>query len=310
MDEFSRDVRSIRLPRWGYVAANSGVVPWLVFAEEGRAVEPVRRYLIDFVARYNRPGNVRSYAFDLLRWWRWLRVVDVPWNQATPAEGRDFALWLGATVKVPNAARTVSSATAGTIKPITKKPYLDDRYKPRTIRHSNAVIRSFYTFWIETGEGPLINPVPLARSERRRPHAHRNPLHPYRGEGRLRYNPKVPRRRPRQMSDERWNELFAALRSNRDRAIVALAISNGARASELLGMKGDFLDRRRADRPQEEYREPTEQEWHDFQQHFELRKVSLGTCGRPYGTPCKHEHAPLTERSTLILAPEWAVTVV
>jgi integrase len=48
-----------------------------------------------------------------------------------------------------------------------------------------------------------------------------------------------------------------------------------------------FLDRRRADRPTEEYREPTDQEWRDF----ELRKVSLGTCGRPYGTPCKHEHA-------------------
>ncbi|MGP4030028.1 tyrosine-type recombinase/integrase [Actinomadura sp. 3N407] len=52
-----------------------------------------------------------------------------------------------------------------------------------------------------------------------------------------------------------------------------------------------FLDRRRAERPVEEYREPTEQEWRDFQQHFELRKVSLGTCGRPYGTPCKHDHA-------------------
>lgn len=52
-----------------------------------------------------------------------------------------------------------------------------------------------------------------------------------------------------------------------------------------------FLGRRRAERPVEEYREPTEQEWRDFQQHFELRKVSLGTCGRPYGTPCKHEHA-------------------
>ncbi len=44
------------------------------------------------------------------------------------------------------------------------------------------------------------------------------------------------------MSDERWNQLFAALRSNRDRAIVALAISNGARASELLGMKGVDVD--------------------------------------------------------------------
>ncbi|GAA5051553.1 hypothetical protein [Streptomyces similanensis] len=42
-----------------------------------------------------------------------------------------------------------------------------------------------------------------------------------------------------------------------------------------------FLDRRRAERPQEEYREPTAAEWQDFQQHYELRKVSLGTCGRP-----------------------------
>jgi hypothetical protein len=37
--------------------------------------------------------------------------------------------------------------------PITKKTYLDDLYKPRTIRHSNAVLRSCYDFWIETGGG-------------------------------------------------------------------------------------------------------------------------------------------------------------
>jgi site-specific recombinase XerD len=52
-----------------------------------------------------------------------------------------------------------------------------------------------------------------------------------------------------------------------------------------------FLDKRRATRPAEEYREPTEQEWKEFQQHFQLRKVALGTCGRPYGSPCQHEHA-------------------
>ena len=52
-----------------------------------------------------------------------------------------------------------------------------------------------------------------------------------------------------------------------------------------------FLDSRRAQRPEEEYREPTDEEWREFQQHFELRKLELGTCGRPYGTPCKHEHA-------------------
>jgi hypothetical protein len=52
-----------------------------------------------------------------------------------------------------------------------------------------------------------------------------------------------------------------------------------------------YLDNRRADRPTAEYREPTEEEWNEFQKHFELRKVELGTCGRPYGTPCAHEHA-------------------
>ncbi|MEV7394632.1 site-specific integrase [Streptomyces sp. NPDC091215] len=44
------------------------------------------------------------------------------------------------------------------------------------------------------------------------------------------------------MPDERWNELFAAMRSNRDRAILALAVSTAARASELLGLRGADLD--------------------------------------------------------------------
>lgn len=52
-----------------------------------------------------------------------------------------------------------------------------------------------------------------------------------------------------------------------------------------------FLDQRRTARPQVEYRDPTEDEWREFHQHFALRKVELGTCARPYGTPCKHEHA-------------------
>jgi AAA domain-containing protein len=52
-----------------------------------------------------------------------------------------------------------------------------------------------------------------------------------------------------------------------------------------------FVSARRSARPAAEYREPTDEEWTEFQQHFELRKVELGTCGRPYGTPCAHEHA-------------------
>ncbi len=54
-----------------------------------------------------------------------------------------------------------------------------------------------------------------------------------------------------------------------------------------------FLDGRRAARPEAEYREPTEDEWREFQQHFQARKLELGDCGRPYGTGCQHEHSCL-----------------
>jgi hypothetical protein len=78
---------------------------------------------------------------------------------------------------------------------------------------------------------------------------------------------------------------------------------------ELIRSYRSFLDRRRATRPIEEYREPTEQEWLDFQQHFHVRKLELGTCGRPYGSPCQHEHSCIrcpmlrvspTQRSRLV----------
>ena len=52
-----------------------------------------------------------------------------------------------------------------------------------------------------------------------------------------------------------------------------------------------FIARRRNLRPSEEYREPTDDEWQQFLGHFQRRKVSVGTCGRAFGTNCIHEHA-------------------
>jgi integrase len=52
-----------------------------------------------------------------------------------------------------------------------------------------------------------------------------------------------------------------------------------------------FIARRRALRPSEEYRTPTDGEWEEFPGHFERRRVALGDCGRAYGTGCIHEHS-------------------
>ncbi|WP_435593860.1 tyrosine-type recombinase/integrase [Nocardia sp. bgisy118] len=54
-----------------------------------------------------------------------------------------------------------------------------------------------------------------------------------------------------------------------------------------------FIQRRRAERPTEEYRAPTAPELADFAAHFGRRRIELGSCVRPYGTPCVHEHACL-----------------
>ena len=70
------------------------------------------------------------------------------------------------------------------------------------------------------------------------------------------------------------------------KAVYPEEVINGHRA---------FVARRRALRPGEEYRTPTDEEWAEFIGHFEHRKVSLGDCGRSYDTPCIHEHVPLTE---------------
>lgn len=129
-------------------------MPWMVVDPVGAAMEPIRRFLVEFVAEGNRPDSVYCYAHDLLRWWRWLHAVGVAWDRATAAEVRDLVLWFKQATKPRRSPRTASAAIVGTVNPITRKQYLDDQYKPRTVRHSNAVLRSFYEFWIARGEGP------------------------------------------------------------------------------------------------------------------------------------------------------------
>lgn len=62
---------------------------------------------------------------------------------------------------------------------------------------------------------------------------------------------------------------------------------------EVISRYQQFLQRRRELRPTGEYRTPTAGELAQFAQHFGRRRIELGTCVRPYGAPCVHEHACL-----------------
>lgn len=225
-DDGARDLSSLTVPAAGTVIETGHPwEPYFLSDPGGERVEPVSEFLRDLQAAGRPATTQRSYSMDLLRWFRFTWAVDVPWDQATRTEARDFCRHLQIADK-PGHPRQAAVPVPG------KRP-ASAKYAPSTVAHCETVCRGFYAYHLEAGTGPVVNPFPLARPGRA--HAHHNPMDPF---GRQRsglFRPRVPRRVPRQIPDEAFNALFARLPSNRDRALVAFWISTGARASELLG---------------------------------------------------------------------------
>jgi len=86
--------------------------------------------------------------------------------------------------------------------------------------------------------------------------------------------------------DFRRNFITDAILSGLHRDINVTLGYNAIYPDEAIQSHLAFLGRRRSLRPTEEYRTPTDEEWQEFLGHFERRKVSTGTCGRAFATPC------------------------
>jgi site-specific recombinase XerD len=215
--------------------------PWRLVDPSGAAVGSVTQFLQELQASGRSAATQRSYALDLLRWFRFLWAVEVEWGQATRCEARDFCRWL-ALVDKPR--RTGGPrGPAGAANPVTGKRSPGGKYAASTLAHSETVLRSFYAFHLEAGTGPMINPFPLVRERAgSRAHAHHNPMELFANQRSGRYRPRLAQRVPRRIPDGRFNQVFARLRSDRDRALVAFWVSTGARAAELLGARGGDVD--------------------------------------------------------------------
>jgi site-specific recombinase XerD len=228
----SRDLATLVVPAVGALReTGSPWEPYQLSDAGGRVVDAVAAYLKDLQAAGRSVTTLRSYGMDLLRWFRFCWAVAIPWQQATRVEARDFSRWLQIT-GTPVRLRQRNGSRAP--NPVTGKPASEPTYARTTRAHSETVLRSFYEFHLQAGTGPIVNPFPLVRSERA--NAHHNPMDPFKNERAGLFRPRLPRRVPRQIPDEAFNELFARLGSDRDRALVALWISTGARAAELLGL--------------------------------------------------------------------------
>lgn len=240
-----RDIERLTLPLIGTVVETDRKdVPFTITDAAGTEVLPVNEFMRDFVASDSRTSSCRSYAYDLLRWWRWLAAIGVEWDRAQRTDVRDLVLFLRTVGNPQRKRRRPDAPKPGSINSRTGKAYLREGYAPRTINHQLAVLATFYDFHCHAGTGPLQNPVPVGGGQdgSARPNAHGNPMFPMVPHRRAAFRQRVPDQAPRAIPDSLWVEIFAALKSNRDRAILATYISSGARASELLGMRCRDID--------------------------------------------------------------------
>jgi hypothetical protein len=167
--------------------------PYRLLGADGVEVAAVTEFLHDMLADDASPTSTRSYAYELLAWFRFLRAVDVPWDRPSRTEARDFALWLKTTKKPPRPRRPDAPA-AGAVNSVTGKAYPGENYAARTRRHARAVIRSFYAYHRDMHGRPLLNPFLKSKNaEDDHVNAHHNPMKPFRQSARRApYQPKEP----------------------------------------------------------------------------------------------------------------------
>jgi site-specific recombinase XerD len=216
-----RDVSELVLPNIGAVVQVDGVPGMALLDAAGTPVPEVSEFFASMVASGASTSSLRSYGLALLRWWRFLTAIDVPWQRASRPDARDFVLWM----------RLVGPAGR------------QRGYAPATINHALAVIKMFYADRAAAGQGPAVNPIPDASHRLgRRVQPHHDPMQPLIAGRRAALRQKLPERLPRSLPDGVFDALFATLTCDRDRALLAFYVSTGARASELLGVTTDLVD--------------------------------------------------------------------
>ncbi|MFJ8711086.1 tyrosine-type recombinase/integrase [Streptomyces anulatus] len=248
-EEAVRDPARLVIPLAGELRdTGSESEPYQLIDPDGVVVVEAALFFAELLACCKPATTLRSYGMDLLRWYRFLWALGISWNRATRAEARDFTRWFQVVDKPKKLhwryerrglteapVKSPKRPIPGTPNAITGKPTPGRKYAPRTIAHSETVLRTFYEFQRDEGAGPILNPFPQDRRHKPvRSNAHHNPMEPFRNEKRGRYRPSVPKQKPKRIPDELFNELFVRLKYNRDRALLAFWVSTGARSEELL----------------------------------------------------------------------------
>src|SRR6266581_3648813 len=176
---------------------------------------PLADVYLEFLGGRCRPNTVLAAAYDLKVFFS---VVGKPPGQVRPGDVLAFI----------TAQRTGGAAGHGVLQTVDPE---DAGVSAATVRRRLSIVSGFFAFLQARGDVEA-NPVPRGlptRRERTRPRQG-VPL------------VRVTRKLPRILSPAEVDALTAALRTHRDRAMVAAMVLGGLRRCEVLGLRLEDLD--------------------------------------------------------------------
>ena len=177
---------------------------------------PLADVYLEFLGGRCRPNTVRAAAYDLTVFFA---AVGKPPDQVRPADVLAFI----------TAQRTGQAGERGALQPV-KVQGEPGGVSAATVRRRLSIVSGFFAFLQARGD-VAANPVPRGlptRRERSRPRQGVPLVH-------------ATRRLPRILSPAEVDALTAALRTHRDRAMVAAMVLGGLRRCEVLGLRLEDL---------------------------------------------------------------------
>lgn len=193
-------------------------------AGEPNFCQVANRYLSHLEARVFSPATVRSYAFDLLNFGRYLKERELRLGEVAPSDLFDYLDWQGKRVKSAPEEKVVRLAT--------------HTVAPATMNRRIAAVRGLFSYAASVGLLE-VSPVPAARRSSGL-RAVRRGLLGHLGPGRLRTGGRLvrqPWRLPESVEPSEVGAFLADLGTHRDRAMTLAMVLGGLRAAEVRSLR-------------------------------------------------------------------------
>lgn len=174
------------------------------------------------------PCTVRSYAYDLLAFTRWLAGEQLGLAQVGTDVLLRFLTFCRTTALPNQPGGNVISIRSGRAT----------GYAPATVNRRMATISGLFGYR-EMRDPAAVNPVPRGGVTRRRGGGERSGLLAHLDTApkpRSRLRVRAPRRLPRGLDRAEVTALIGSLRTDRDRAITGLMLFSGLRSAEVLAL--------------------------------------------------------------------------